>query len=335
MACERTLSLLGTIHAKRNCHVNRCCGIGTAHGAGSIHNSHAIEGSLVEVIGQIIPILIHHQTSGIVQRSIRTRITPAITSVHGLHSLSNALVRIESLGIDLLGLILCEVGVRLNSKILLHTLNVMTSKGVLIDHASARGDLIELNLVPTVLRHQTLDNIDASTQGRESLTILLMGHTKSNTSNISQLAGLGRAGILRLQPLSEQRRSLAGKVQSELVLHERQSVLLQRSANKEVEVVPTTELRDMLQIAASGISVLLSQPLHSDLEEATLTLAAANIADIKQALQSINGILCECLLEHQDNILVGARTICSAHSKHIEQIALSSLMGNSTILGES
>ena len=221
----------------------------------------------MEIISQIIPVLIYHQTSGIVQRSVRTRITPAIAGIHGLHSLSNALVRIESLGVNLLGLILREVGVRLNGRILLHTLNVMTSKGVLIDHTGARRNLIELNLVPAILRHQTLEDVDASTQGRKSLTILLMRHSKSNTGNISQLARLSRAGVLRLQPLSEQRRSLTGKVQSELVLHERQSVLLQRSANKEVEVVPTTELRDMLQIAASGIRMLLSQPLHSDLEE--------------------------------------------------------------------
>ena len=332
----RTLSLLGTVHADRDSHVDRSRSLGTAHRAGSINNSHTIKGSTIEVIGQVVPVLIHHETIGIVHSHSGATTVPATTTIaHNLHCLSNTLIRIQRLSVDLLSSVLSKVSIGLNGRILLHTLNVMTSKGVLIDHTGAGRNLVELDLVPTVLRHETLNDVDALTKHRQSLTILLVIHTESGTSLVGQLTRLLGRSILGLQPLSEQRRGLAGHVECQLLLHECKSILLKSSAYEHIEVVPTAELRDVLQVAHSRIAVILNQPLHAGAEETTLTLATTHVTDVEQALQSIHRVFLICLLEHQNDILVGTSTICGTHSKHIEQVALSSLMSHSTVFSVS
>ena len=91
-------------------------------------------------------------------------------------------------GIDCLSLVLCEVCVRLNGGVLTHTFQVMACECVLINHTSARRNLVELDFIPLAGGHKTFQDIDALAQNRQSLTILLMSHAKCHTSLIAQVS---------------------------------------------------------------------------------------------------------------------------------------------------
>ena len=155
------------------------------------------------------------------------------------------------------------------------------------------------------------------------------------TSDVGQTDRLLGGGVLRLQPLSQQRRSLTLYVQRQLILDEVQSSLLGRSVNQGIQVIPAAKLRNILNITNYRIGILNSQIVHGNTEETTLTLATAHVADIEQTLQSIHRVLYKCLTEHQNYIRVGTSAVSRTHSEHIEQVRLSGLMSQSTILSES
>ena len=180
----------------------------------------------------------------------------------------------------------------------------MTSKSVLILHTSLRRNLIELDLIPTILRHQSLKDIDTSTEDRQSLTILLSSHSKILTSDLTKTLRLTRRSILRLHPLCEQRRSLTLNVKFKLILHNLHSICFKSSPYENIKIIPTTKLRNMNHVAASRLRILLSKILHCNSEKSTLTLTTAHVAQIKQTLQSISRILCKSLTEHKDYIFV-------------------------------
>ena len=152
------------------------------------------------------------------------------------------------------------------------------------------------------------------------------------TSDISQTDRFLGGSVLRLQPLSKQRRGLALDVQCQLLANEGECLLFNRSTLKHVQVIPATELRDVLQVTQNRFGILGSQVAHGDAEETTLTLSTAYVSNIEQALQGIHRVLLESLTEHQNNIRLRTSTIGSTHRKHIEQIRLGSLVGQSTIL---
>ena len=333
MTSERTLSLLCTVQTERDSHIDRSGSLRAAHRTRGIYDSQTVEGRTVEVISKVIPVLIYHQTVSVVQlRKVSHR--PVGTGSENLHSFSDTLVRIQRLSVDLLSSILSEVGIGLNV-LVLSTLEVVSCERVLVNHTGARRNLVELNLVPTTLRHQTLQNVDSVTQNAQSLTVLLVSHAEVLTSYICQTARFTRRGILGLQPLSKQGRCLALNVEVQLLLDECESVCLSRSAFKYIQVVPATELRNVTHIANHSRSILLSEVTHYHTEEASLTLTTTNVADIEQALQSVHRVLSVCLTEHKNYILVRTLTHCCAHSEHIEQVALSSYMGHSAIFSQS
>ena len=64
----------------------------------------SIKGCIIEIIGKIIPILIDHQTIGILKVNSTTIISPTTVTTSDLTSLLDALIRIKRLGVDLLTL---------------------------------------------------------------------------------------------------------------------------------------------------------------------------------------------------------------------------------------
>ena len=194
MICERTMCLFSTIQAQRNSYFNRSA----IHRTRSIYDSHTIERLTLKIVCQIIPILIYHKAIRIVQRNRST----IRTKTHQINSLMDTFIRIQSLSINLGRSILSKCFISLCS--CLSTLKVMTSKSILINHASTRRNLIEFNLIPLTSRHQTLKDVNTLTQDRESLTILPRSHIQITTSLSCQTTRLRRTRILRLQPLCQQ-----------------------------------------------------------------------------------------------------------------------------------
>ena len=67
MSGIRTLSPFGTIHTQRDSNIDRSGRIRATHRSRGINHSQCVQRSILEIIGQIIPILINHQTLSIVQ----------------------------------------------------------------------------------------------------------------------------------------------------------------------------------------------------------------------------------------------------------------------------
>ena len=249
--------------------------------------------------------------------------------------LVNNLIRIQVLGVNLGSSILCEIRIGLNLGITLHTLNVMTSKGVLILQTCLGRNLVELDFIPAALRHQTLQDVNAGTQNRQSLTILLGSHTHVLTHNGGSLTSLSRAGVLGRHPLTQQRGGLALNVQSQLVLNDVQSLGLQRSTDEHEQVIPATELGDVNQVTLHSVGIVGSQPLGRNTEETTLTLATTHVTDIEQTLQSVDRVCVKGILKQHNNILVSARTISCTHGEQVHQTVHGGLMSNCAILSQS
>ena len=319
---ERTACTLGAVQTQSSRYIDRS----TRHGTGGINHAQGIQLGSLEEVSQIVPVLVDHQAIHVVHSD--GLVTPITLRTHQSNSLLYNLVRVECGCIDLSVLILGEL-------LILRLDDIAASKGVLIDKTSLGRDLIELNLVPAVCGHQHLKDVDARTQDRQSLAVLTMGHTHVATGDVSQTMGFTRAGILGLQPLRQQGRGLALYVQSKLLLHQRKGILLQRSSYQAVQVVPTTELREVLDVLTNRLPSVLagSRPGHNGAEETTLTLATAHVADVEEHLHGQLSILCERLLEHQDDIFIRAVTHSRAHSEHVKQIAIGGLMGDTTIFG--
>ena len=181
---EGTLSLLGAVQTQGDGNIDRSISGRAAHGTGGIHDSHTVEGSTIEIVSQVVPILVHHQTIGVVHGSIARVAIHTVT--HSLEGFSDTLVRIQRLGVDLLSSVLSEVGVGLDILVGTHAVNVMLSESILILHAGLGRNLIELDFIPLTSRHQTLQHVDTLTQDRKSLSILLMSHAQVLTSDVSQ-----------------------------------------------------------------------------------------------------------------------------------------------------
>ena len=318
VVCERTTRTLSTVHAERDSYIDRS----TVHRAGGIHNSQSVELCAIEVILQVSPVLIDHQTIGVVEVNLTV-----VATIADAQSLLHNLVRIQSRCVDLGGLVLSEL-------LVLRLDDIAASESVLIDQTRLGRDLIELDFIPAILGHQLLDDVDAGTQDRQSTTILLVGHIQMGASDIAQMNSLLGRSILRRHPLRQKGRGLALNVKSKLMLDDIQSVILQRSIHKGIQVIPTTELRDQLHVALDSVTGIHSGShiLDNNTEEATLTLTTTYVADVEQALQSVHRVLRKRLAEHQDNVCVRAVTHSRTHSEHVKQIALGGLMGNSAIL---
>ena len=256
-----------------------------------------------------------------------------MVSVHSLNSLSNALIRIKSLGINLGISILYEVFVSSLTSLL--TLNVVLSESIAVNHTGARRNLIEFNLIPATRRHQPFKNADTLTKGRKCLTILTRSKVKLFTSKSCKLAALSTGGILRLKPLSKQRRSLALEIEHELTLHKVESLILGRSSYEDIEVIPTAIEGNVLKVANNRISIVLCKPVKDNAEVTTLTLATAHVAQIEKALKRTKRILFISLLEKQNTVRIRAGTVRATKCKHIKQTAHSRLVSQSAILGNS
>ena len=109
--------------------------------------------------------------------------------------------------------------------------------------------------------------------------------------------------------------------------------MLQRGTKEDVEVIPATELRNILQITLHSVSMLTRKPLSDYAEETTLALSAAHVAEVKQALQSVNLILDKSLHEEVDNIGIGTSAVRTTESEKVEQTIKSRLVGQGAILG--
>ena len=309
---KRTVRFICDVRTHRNRSLHR----NTGHRARNIDNSNAILDIITVVVRKILPILLKHQT---------IRIAQSLTI--GFKGTMCNVVRIESTGINLNLSILSE-------SLILSLNHIAASKRIAINYAGTRRNLVELNLVPPILRHKALNDADTLTQSRESLTVLLGSHAEVIAGNHRQMARFFRAGILRLQPLSKQRRSLARDIQSQLMAHQIESVLLQRSANEDIQVVPATVLRHEPEVTTHSFSLVRSEPVGHNAEETTLALAAAHIAQVEQALQSMSFILVKSRLEQSDAICVRASAVCSAKRKQIHKTIQSGLMSNSAILSQ-
>ena len=268
----------------------------------------------IVIILQIIPILLKHSYISI--RGTLPSLKDTLCDIYGVQDLS------------------INLGSSILSKSFILLLNdITTSKSVLINQTGARRNLIKLNLVPTIFRHQLFNDVDAGPQNGKGLAVLLGGHAESLTSQLTIMTSFIRACILGLQPLCQQRGGLTLDIQHKLLLHKSKHFLFQRSADEHIQVIPTTILRNVLHIAGHSFGMVASKVLDNNAEESALTLTATHIAQIEQTLQCIFRILYKCLLEHQQNITVRALTHRTTHSEHIKQSTFSGLMGNCAILG--
>ena len=142
--------------------------------------------------------------------------------------------------------------------------------------------------------------------------------------------------ILRRHPLCKQRRSLALNIKSKLMLDDIKCGGLHLSTFSNIDqVIPTTILADILKICLSNLGILVAKPTKSGSEETSLTLAAANITKIKQALHSQQTIFLKCVLKKKDNILIRTSSICTANREHIKNLRFGRLASYATILSTS
>ena len=264
VTCERTLRLFGAVQTQGNRYINGGRGGAAEHRAGNIDHSQTVENCFVEVVFQVIPVFINHLAIDFI-------------AVAALTSLGNALIGIQSLGVylSLIALSKCFI---------LSLDNIAASECIAILETSLGGNLIELDFIPTALGHQTLQDVDAGAQCRQDLAILLMRPAHIRANLITQLARGRRRCVFGRQPLCQQRRGLALHVQSQLLSNESQHFGLQRSVEQTVQIVPSTELGNVLHVAADRISIIVCQPLYNSAEVASLALTLAGIADVEQAL---------------------------------------------------
>ena len=319
---ERTTDSLCAIHTKRNCYINRRASFIASHRARSINNAHHRTILTIQVIRQISPILVNHCTINITHRAIATII---IT----INRLSYDLIRIQNRSIYTFGSILSKLLILLCD-------NVTTGKRILIDKTCTRRNLIELNLIPAVFRHQALNDVDTTTQFRQSLTILLMRQIQILADSSCNALSLCRRSILRRHPLTQQGRSLTLNIQTQLLLNQIQSTLINRSINSSInQIIPTSIFRDIIQISFCTSRIILAQPIEANTEELTLALATAAITLIKQTLHCQSSILFISILKQQNLIRGIALTISTAKCKHIIDCGIGSLMSQCPILSSS
>ena len=158
-----------------------------------------------------------------------------------------------------------------------------------------------------------------------------MSHTKSLAGLIGQFTRLVARSIFRLQPLSKQRRSLTLNIEHKLLTHQFKNIFLKLSTDELIEVIPATELRNILKITAHCRSLMVSKPTSDNAEETTLTLTSTHITQIEKALQSMNSIFSICLLEKIDAISIRTGTISRTHTEKVKQTRHSALMSKSAI----
>ena len=317
MIGKRPIRSFCTIHTQRDSNINRS----STHRSRSINHSQRIKRSSVEIISQISPILIDHST---INGFVFSITIPTASS----DCLFNNFIRVQSASVYSSIFIFCKL-------FILSFDNITTRKSILINQTSTRRNFIKFNFIPTIFRHKTLNNINLFTQERKSLAILFMRHSKISASNISKTSSFVRRSILTLKPFSKQRRSFTTYIQSQLMSHNRKSILLQLSSFKSIQIVPTAKFSDILKITASSFSRIFGEIFHNNAKEASFTLSTTHITNIKQTLHSIFRIFLVCLSEHKDNISIVTITHCGTHSKHIQQITTSSSMSQSTIFSKS
>ena len=151
MVLKRTTNTLCTIHTKRNGNINRSACSVAVHRTRGIYNTHHRAILAVEIIRKIIPILLNHLT---VCCTCRRFTSPR---AYLFKSLSNNIIRVKGLCIYLSVFILGE------SLILLCN-NIPSCESVLINKTCLRRNLIELNFIPLISRHQSLNNINLLTK---------------------------------------------------------------------------------------------------------------------------------------------------------------------------
>ena len=145
-----------------------------------------------------------------------------------------------------------------------------------------------------------------------------MSHSKVFTSNISKSAGFGTGGINRLQPFCKQRRSLTRHIQSYLLTHYFKSIILERSINKTIQIVPSAKFRYVLKIALGSFTIVrFGKPIHAYTEKTSLTLTFACITDIEQTFHSQFRIFPISPFEQNYNIFFTALAKCCAQCKQI------------------
>ena len=325
---ERTMSLISRNHTEGDCDVDRS----TMHRAAGIHNAKSVHIQLRDILCQILPVLIYHQTISIVQRYLITAPTPVAATEH-VNSLFDYLIRIECLSVNLSILILSELLVGLN-RLITGALNVVTRESVLVDKTSLRRDLIELDFVPTALAHKTLKDIDAFTKTRKTDTILTRAKTESLTSLGAKGTRLLAGSVLRLEPLAEQRRSTRIYVEHKLVAHKAPHILFQSGPYKHIEIIPTAKLRNVSKITTHSLCFIICGPLNAHTEETALSLSLQNITKIKEALHSISRIFLKCLHKKEDTILVATLTICTTKGKQIVKRIAGRLMRQAAVFGQ-
>ena len=211
----------------------------------------------------------------------------------------------------------------------------MSGKSILIKETGTRRNLIKFNFIPLARGHKTFKNINTFTQNRKSFTILLRSHTQITASFRSKITRFLRTGVFRLQPFSQKRRSFTSKIQCKLFLHKLKCFILARSADKQIQIIPTSKFRNILQITLCCVNILSSQPLHANAEKSTFTLAATYITQIEKALQCIRLILFKSLLKKENTIIITSGTIAATKSKHIIKCSKSGTIRGCTIFSSN
>ena len=336
MTSIRSTIFFSTIHTNRNGNINRSystIAIATAaHRTRSIYDSNTIKCRTIDIISKVFPILINHQSiNSIDSRSFIT--IPTIYTSHCFTSSFYTFIRIKSLSIYLSSSILGKIFISFCSS--LCTFNIMSGKSILIKETGTRRNLIKFNFIPLARGHKTFKNINTFTQNRKSFTILLRSHTQITTSFRSKITRFLRTGVFRLQPLSQKRRSFTSKIQCKLFLHKLKCFILARSADKQIQIIPTSKFRNILQITLCCINILSSQPLHADAEKSTFTLAATYITQIEKALQCIRFILFKSLLKKENTIIITSGAITTTKSKHIIECSKSRTIRGCTIFSSN
>ena len=247
-----------------------------------------------------------------------------VTVTSEIVSLSNNLIRIKSSCINSSLFILHKM-------LILSLDNIAASKSIAVNKTSLRRDLIKLDFIPTIFAHKALKHFNTLTEGRKSLTILLVVHMESFTSLIGKSTRLRARSILTLQPLGKKRRSLALNIQHKLLTHQLKSISLKLSVNELIEIIPTTKLGHKIKITTHSISLVVSKPTSYNTEETTLTLTTTHVAQIEQALESIYRILIICVAKKHNAISIATSTICSTHAEQVKKTRHSALMGQSAI----
>ena len=172
-------------------------------------------------------------------------------------------------------------------------------------HCLSRNGRV-INTLPLIRAHLGLNDLEVITQTNKHLTILTSGKPKSLCSLTSENTTFLRRGILRLEPLSSNRNRLLSLHILEIVKNNRLQIsphlIFNRSTNKDIKVISTAHLHQIIKILNNSFAMIRSKILQNHTGQTPLTASAANVTRIKHGLESIKRILIPRGIKLTDNV---------------------------------